>query len=125
MNKDKWDKGEYREVGWTRWMKRHKQWCIEPLKLLVNEKEQYEKISDKRILDGVKILKKEQMLLKDCIDQFLLKEKNEYIWKPNVKELEEMRDECDYYDVNRANCFGINMKTVLGHDIINTTTTIS
>eukprot|EP01084_Bolivina_argentea_P119253 211464_1 len=98
----------YEEIHWNRWTKKRDELYVNPIKMLSNEQKQFENIKNERISDGIKILRKEQLLLDACIAEYLIKDKNEYVWNLNVKELEDMRDECDYYDVNRANVFGIN-----------------
>ncbi len=101
-------KNNVTEHQWITWKRKRENMFNDPLKLLINEKKQYERISDERISDGIKILKKEQMLLDECIDEYTMKDRNEYIWNLNVKELEDIRNECDHYDVTRTNFFGID-----------------
>eukprot|EP01084_Bolivina_argentea_P214663 364415_1 len=69
-----------RDYNWNKWIVKRQENYLHPLKWLSNEQKQFEKIKDQRISDGIKILKKEQILLDTCIGEYLLTNKNEYIW---------------------------------------------
>ncbi len=87
---------------YKRWILQREESCAGPLKLLDDQYRQLLKIKEPCIVKGIKMLTREEALLDACISECPIKNKHD-----QIQELNEMKDDCDFRDWERAEFFGI------------------